>query len=79
MLLFLDIDGVIVPAKSWERTELLDDGFPAFSKKAMRVLRDLVSDDTTIMLTTSHKSNYSLDEWKHIFEKRSINVKIWCH
>jgi hypothetical protein len=31
MLIFLDIDGVMVPAKSWERPVLLKDGFPAFS------------------------------------------------
>ena len=74
MLIFLDIDGVMVPAKSWERPELLDDGFPVFSSRAIRVLQNIISDDTTVMLTTSHKSTYTIDEWKSIFEKRSIKI-----
>ena len=31
MLFFLDIDGVMVPAKGWKSPEFLDDGFPAFN------------------------------------------------
>ncbi|WP_133995875.1 HAD domain-containing protein [Dinghuibacter silviterrae] len=75
MLIFLDIDGVMVPAKSWQRPELLNDGFPAFSKKASHALKRLISDDTTVMLTTSHKSNYTVDEWRNIFSNRGIDVK----
>jgi hypothetical protein len=74
MLIFLDIDGVMVPAKGWERPELLDDGFPVFSSRATRVLQNIISDCTTVMLTTSHKSTYTIDEWKSIFEKRSIKI-----
>lgn len=74
MLIFLDIDGVMVPARSWTSPELLADGFPAFSSKAILALQCLMTEDTTIMLTTSHKSNYSLGEWKRIFERRSIPV-----
>ena len=74
MLIFLDIDGVMVPAKSWERPELLDDGFPVFSSRATRVLQNIISDDATVMLTTSHKSTYTIDEWKTIFEKRNIRI-----
>ena len=74
MLMFLDIDGVMVPAKGWKNPELLDDGFPAFSDRAKRVLQNLISEDTTIMLTTSHKSNYTIDQWKAIFKKRGINA-----
>lgn len=74
MLIFLDIDGVMVPAKGWERPELLDDGFPVFSSRATRVLQNIISDVTTVMLTTSHKSTYTIDEWKSIFEKRSIKI-----
>ena len=75
MLIFLDIDGVMVPAKSWKSPELLNDGFPAFSSKATRVLQSLISEDTIVMLTTSHKSNHSIDEWKNIFLKRGINIE----
>ena len=76
MFIFLDIDGVMVPAKGWQSPELLNDGFPAFSNKATCVLQSLISEDATIMLITSHKSNYTLDEWKAIFNKRGINVEI---
>lgn len=75
MLLFLDIDGVMVPAKSWENPQLLSDGFPVFSEKATRVLQQLVSDHVTVMLTTSHKSRFSVEEWKHIFHTRGIDIR----
>ncbi len=74
MLLFLDIDGVMVPAKSWQSPELLDDGFPVFALKAVRVLQNLISEDTTVMLTTSHKSRFTIDQWKEIFQKRGLQV-----
>lgn len=74
MLLFLDIDGVMVPAKGWKLPEFLDDGFPDFSIKASRTLQNLISDDTTVLLTTSHKSNYTIEEWKSIFKRRGINI-----
>jgi len=74
MLLFLDIDGVMVPAKSWSSPELLNDGFPAFSDRAVRVLKQFISPDTTVMLTTSHKSRFTLEEWKAIFVRRGIDI-----
>ncbi|MEI7978902.1 MAG: HAD domain-containing protein [Bacteroidota bacterium] len=74
MLIFLDIDGVMVPAKSWKNPELLDDGFPAFSSKAVHVLQQLITNDTTIMLTTSHKTSYTLTRWKEIFKTRGIEI-----
>jgi hypothetical protein len=74
MLIFLDIDGVMVPAKGWKVPELLDDGFPVFSSKATSVLQKLISLSATVILTTSHKSNYSVDEWKNIFRNRQIYI-----
>jgi hypothetical protein len=76
MLIFLDIDGVMVPAKSWQRPEILEDGFAAFSSKAVLVLNELLSQNTeaVIMLTTSHKSRFSHSEWKDIFQRRGLNV-----
>lgn len=75
MLIFLDIDGVMVPAKGWKVPELLNDGFPAFSSKAINVLQSLISVETTLILTTSHKSNYSINEWLEIFKKRGIEIE----
>ncbi len=75
MLFFLDIDGVMIPAKGWKSPNILNDGFPAFSNKATNTLQGLISEDVTIMLTTSHKSNFSIDEWKSIFKNRGINIE----
>jgi hypothetical protein len=76
MLIFLDIDGVMAPAKSWQRPDILEDGFVDFSSKAVRVLQDILAQNafTTIILTTSHKSRFSLSQWKIIFERRGLNV-----
>lgn len=75
MLLYLDIDGVMIPANSWRRLEILEDGFPEFSVKAIKALDRIISkSNADIVLTTSHKSKYSLEEWKNIFKRRNINV-----
>jgi hypothetical protein len=76
MLIFLDIDGVMVPAKSWKIPELLDDGFPAFSVTASIALRQLITNDVTVMLTTSHKSNFTIQQWHSIFKKRGIEIPL---
>jgi hypothetical protein len=75
MLIFLDIDGVMVPAKSWKSPDLLSDGFSVFSSKAITALQRLISEDVTIVLTTSHKSNFTIEEWKNIFRNRNINIE----
>lgn len=76
MLVFLDIDGVMAPAKSWQRADILEDGFVNFTSKAVRVLQEILDQnaDTTIVLTTSHKSRFSLNQWKVIFERRGLRV-----
>lgn len=74
MLLFLDIDGVMVPAKSWQRPEILEDGFPAFALKAVHALQNLITEDTTVILTTSHKSRYTIEQWNEIFVRRGLKI-----
>ena len=74
MLVYLDIDGVMVPANSWRRPEILEDGFPEFSPMATKALNRIISNlSADIVLTTSHKSKYSLNQWKNIFKRRNIN------
>ena len=72
----MDIDGVMAPAKSWQRPDILEDGFVDFSSKAVSVLQDILTQNpnSTIILTTSHKSRFSLSQWKIIFERRGLNV-----
>lgn len=43
MLVFLDIDGVRVPIKEWMQPEIMEDGFPAFSPKAVDAIRKVLS------------------------------------
>lgn len=75
MLLYLDIDGVMVPANSWRKPEILEDGFPDFSPNAVRSLEKIISHScANIVLTTSHKHKYTLKEWDSIFKRRNINV-----
>ncbi len=75
MLLYLDIDGVMISGNSWRRPEILEDGFPEFSQKAIKSLNRIISSSSAdIVLTTSHKSKYSLKEWKNIFKRRHISV-----
>lgn len=75
MLLYLDIDGVMVPANSWRKPEILEDGFPEFSPNAVRSLEKIISHSSAdIVLTTSHKHKYTLKEWETIFKRRNINV-----
>jgi hypothetical protein len=75
MLIYLDIDGVMVPANSWRRPEMLEDGFPEFSSKAVLSLNRIISNsNANIVLTTSHKHKYTIKEWKTIFKRRNINV-----
>ncbi|MFN5181092.1 MAG: HAD domain-containing protein [Bacteroidota bacterium] len=75
MLLFLDIDGVMVPAKGWQAPVLLQDGFPAFSKSATKMLQGLITNEVTVLLTTSHKSRYTKEEWRTIFKNRGIEIE----
>lgn len=75
MLILLDIDGVMVRANSWKKPEFLHDGFPAFNNQASSALQKLIDQtNADILLTTSHKANYSLEAWKNIFSLRGIKV-----
>jgi len=76
MKIFLDIDGVMVPAMPWRRPEFLMDGFPAFSKRASDTLSSILrATGAEVVLTTSHKSLYSLPEWQSIFRLRGIELE----
>jgi HAD domain in Swiss Army Knife RNA repair proteins len=75
VLILLDIDGVMVPAASWRRPEILNDGFPAFSYQAVKALQKIISETSAgILLTTSHKSKFSIQEWFDIFKLRGIKI-----
>lgn len=74
MLIFLDIDGVMVPATGWKAPQNLEDGIPMFTQKAIDALKSLISSDTTIILSTSHRTRFTSDEWRRIFERRGLKI-----
>ncbi|WP_345951322.1 HAD domain-containing protein [Mucilaginibacter sp. PAMB04274] len=76
MLILLDIDGVMVPANSWRKPEFMEDGFPVFSFRSVKALqRIIVEMDASVLLTTSHKSQYSDSEWQRMLAVRGIRAR----
>jgi len=75
MLILLDIDGVMVHAKPWVSFQALEDGFYAFNKMAVNALNAIIAkSDAEIVLTTSHKYSFSLEQWVNIFKNRGVNI-----
>lgn len=74
MLILLDIDGVMVSGAGWRKPELLKDGFPAFTHQATEALARILTPKTKIILSTSHRDRYSVDQWKEIFKARGLSV-----
>lgn len=74
MFIFLDIDGVMVSAQSWKKPIILNDNFYQFIESSISALQSLIDKDTTIILTTSHRFRFNIQEWKEIFSNRNINI-----
>lgn len=75
MLILLDIDGVMVPAKPWISPSQMEDGFYVFDSKAVKALNRVISScNADIMLTTSHRDKFNLSGWREVFRKRGISV-----
>lgn len=74
MLIFLDIDGVMVPAKNWKQPEMLEDGFPAFSQAAVAAFNIFMSADDEVVLISSHRDTYSIEAWKQLFANRGLII-----
>lgn len=71
MKVFLDIDGVMVHANPYKLVEIDElDGFYKFIPEAITSLN--IIDNAEIILTTSHRYRFSLDEWRKIFLHRGI-------
>ncbi|OCX51861.1 hypothetical protein BEL04_17800 [Mucilaginibacter sp. PPCGB 2223] len=77
MLILLDIDGVMLPANSWSKPEILPDGFPMFNSRSIRALHKIITEtNASLLLTTSHKNNYTIRQWHSIFKVRGINAEM---
>lgn len=79
MLIFLDMDGVMLPQKGWQLPENMEDGFPMFSKRATEALGSLLTEysgsNIRIVLSTSHRDRFTINEWISIFERRGLTVR----
>lgn len=75
MILLLDIDGVLETSPAWKKPEFLEDKFYKFNEQARKNLIEIIDKiNPEIILTTTHRVNYSLVEWMQIFELRGIHV-----
>lgn len=70
MKVFLDIDGVMVHGISSKKLLFEDDGFYKFNPSAIEYLNEIAP--LEIILSTSHRFTYSLEEWETIFINRGI-------
>jgi len=76
MKFFLDIDGVMVHANPHRRVELEEDGFYKFNSIAVQVLKSvLMTTKDELILSTSHRFRYNLDQWRTIFKTRGLSMK----
>ena len=74
MTILLDIDGVLVTVPAWRSVKLLSDGFLEFNERAVKNLIKLINETkASIVLTTTHRFNYSVPEWKELLKTRGIN------
>lgn len=77
MLIFLDIDGVMNITPSWSKPNILSDNFTDFSQKSILALNQIIKfSSASVVLTTSHRYSFSLNEWKLIFKNRGINLNL---
>lgn len=76
MYVLLDIDGVMVPAKSWKTPKFLEDGFFEFSNSAIEALDEILNTGACLLLTSSHGDKYPIEKWDEIFTLRGIETNI---
>lgn len=78
MKILLDIDGVMIPARPWQSYNHGPDGFGVFSHGAIKGLNEILkaSNGPEIILTTSHKLLFSLEEWRNIFKVRGVDCQV---
>ena len=76
MLLYLDIDGVMVPANSWRKPEILEDGFPEFSINAVKSLDRIISTSSAITRLPKNVNHLNRkEELINWFSSKKINEK----
>lgn len=75
MTLLLDIDGVLETSPAWKTPRLQEDGFYQFNVEAQENLKAIIAQfQPEIILTTTHRVNYTLEQWRQIFQARGMNI-----
>lgn len=73
MVILLDLDGVLITTPSWRTLEIEPDGFFKFNTYATRNLAAILAEtNASLVLTTSHRINYSLTEWATFLKTRGL-------
>lgn len=76
MKILLDIDGVLVTTPGWRKPELHEDGFLIFNDAAAYHLKGLIAEtNATVVLTSTHRIKYGIEEWKERFKTRGIIIE----
>jgi len=76
MIFLLDIEGVLVHANPHQIVELEDDGFYKFNPQAIQILKSIIyKTKDKVILSTSHRIKYNIQEWKVIFERRGLEIR----
>ncbi len=76
MIFLLDIEGVLVHANPHQIVELEDDGFYKFNPQAIQILKSIIyKTKDKVILSTSHRFKYNIQEWKVIFERRGLEIR----
>lgn len=73
MILFLDLDGVMIDGAPWKKLEIKDN-FPVFLKSSVKNLNYILEKlpDLKIVLISSHSESKNLVEWDHVFRVRGV-------
>jgi hypothetical protein len=73
VVVLLDIDGVLVTTPPWRAVESEADGFMKFNSSAAKNLARIFDEtQAAVVLTSTHRINYSIEEWKAILNARGI-------
>jgi hypothetical protein len=73
MVILLDLDGVLITTPSWRAVETEADGFFKLNAHAVQNLATILTEtNAALVLTTSHRINYSLTEWAAFFKTRGL-------
>ncbi|MDO7873735.1 HAD domain-containing protein [Hymenobacter sp. ASUV-10] len=74
-VILLEFDGVLVTTPIWRPVELLADGFMKFNEKAAGNLNRIIElTGAELILTTTHRITYGIDEWCRLLATRGIRA-----